>query len=508
MRGAVRAASIGFLVLLALLLSPVSRAEAKGLAVGSKAFTEGVILGEIATRLCADGAGEPVEHRRQLGGSVIVFRALESGAIDAYVEYSGTLAKELLHLASGSDTAALRAELGRRGIVMGEPLGFDNTYALAMRESLAKERGFVRTSDLAKDTSLVFGLSHEIVARADGWPGLRDRYALVPRELRAMDHDVAYRAVGAGSIDVTDVYTTDAEIPSLGLRVLDDDRAYFPAYRAVILRRSDLATRAPGCVRGLERLEGRVDAAAMRAMNAAVKIDHATEDAVAAKLVNETFSIASRSSGPGLTARLVVRTQEHLVLTFASLLMAVVVGLPLGVACAKMPRLKALVLGVAGVVQTVPSLALLVLFLPLFGIGTAPALAALVLYSLFPVIEGTVTGLTTIDPALSSSADALGLPRWGRLRDVDLPLASPSIVSGIRTSAVLAVGTATLGAMVGAGGYGQAILTGIRLDSVPMVLEGALPAAALSLIVQAVFRWAERKIVPKGLLANTTPGSP
>jgi len=486
-------------VLAALTCASAARAE---LRVGSKAFTEGVVLGEIAARSCAAGEGVTVAHRRQLGGSVILFHALEGGAIDAYVEYTGTLSKELLHVEPGPNDAGLREALARRGIVLGAAIGFDNTYALAVREGLARERGLVRTSDLTKGPPLVYGLSHEIVARADGFSGLREAYGLAPRELRPMDHDVAYRAVASGAVDVTDVYTTDAEIPSLGLRVLEDDRGYFPAYRAVVLYRADLVARAPGCVRGLERLAGAIDAKRMREMNAAVKMGGKTEDEVAAAFLRERFGLGAQASADGLATRLARRTGEHLVLTFASLLLAVLLGLPLGVACAKSPRLRGAVLGVAGVVQTVPSLALLVLFLPLFGIGAAPAIAALVLYSLFPVIEGTVTGFTTIDPALAGSADALGLPEWGRLRDVDLPLASPSIVSGIRTAAVLAVGTATLGAMVGAGGFGQAILTGIRLDSAPMILEGALPAAALSLLVQAVFRWAERRIVPRGLVAE------
>ena len=193
------------------------------------------------------------------------------------------------------------------------------------------------------------------------------------------------------------------------------------------------------------------------------------------------------------------RTKEHLWLTGASLAISLLLGLPLGIACAKVVRLRVVVMGIAGVVQTIPSLALLVLMIPLLGIGAGPAIFALVLYSLFPVIEGTVTGLRGIAPHLAESADALGLPWWRRLRDVDLPLASPSIVSGIRTAAVLGVGTATLGAMVGAGGYGQPILTGVRLDSVPLILEGALPAAALSLLVQGVFRVVEAKFVPRGL---------
>ncbi len=474
----------------------------RGVTIGSKAFTEGVILGEIVTRLCADSLAAPVEHKKQLGGSVVLYRALLAGEIDAYVEYTGTLAKELLHVEgdAGRELGVLRQRLAAAGISTTDPLGFDNTYALAVRESLARERGLTNLTDLARQGDLVFGLSHEIVARSDGFPGLRALYALTPREVRPMDHDVAYRAVASGGVDVTDVYTTDAEIPSLGLRVLADDRRYFPAYRAIVLYRADLETRAPACVTGLRRLAGRIDEPAMRAMNAAVKIERRTEHEVATRFLADTLGLAPGGVAEDTVAkRVATRTKEHLWLTGASLFIAVVLGVPLGIACARAPRLRGMVMGVAGVVQTVPSLALLVLMIPVLGIGASPAIAALVLYSLFPVIEGTVTGLVGIAPHLVESADALGLPSWRRLREVDLPLASPSIVSGIRTAAVLGVGTATLGAMVGAGGYGQPILTGVRLDSVPLILEGALPAAALSLVVLGVFRGVEATLVPRGL---------
>lgn len=466
--------------------------------VGSKAFTEGVVLGELTTRLCAAGGAE-VDHRRQLGGSVILFKALEAGEIDVYVEYTGTLAAELLHLPDARDLGAMRRALSDRGLAMSEPLGFDNTYALGVSKDLAAKKGVATIGQLATHRDLVFGISHELMERADGWPGLQRRYGLAPSELRPMDHDVAYKALAARQIDVMDLYTTDAEIASLGLTVLEDDRGYFPSYRAVIVHRAELATEAPECVTQLRRLEGAISAESMRAMNARVKLEGQSEDVAAAEFLASRLDVESQVSAPTRFDRVVARTGEHLLLTFASLLAATALGVPLGVLCARFARLRHAVLGVAGVVQTVPSLALLVLLIPFLGIGTTPAIAALILYSLFPVVEGTVTGLSGIPAALRESAEALGLSRGFRLRSVELPLASPSIVSGVRTAAVLAVGTATIGAMVGAGGYGQPILTGVRLDSVPMILEGALPAAALAIAVQALFRGVERLVVPRGV---------
>jgi osmoprotectant transport system permease protein len=432
------------------------------LSVGSKRFTEGVILGEIAAQSCG------AEHRRELGGTTVVWHALLAGEIHAYAEYTGTLSAELVPGATD-----LRAALAAKGIAMTGPLGFANTYAIGIDKKL----GIERISQLG---DVVLGLSHEFMDRADGWPGLKAHYGLNPREVRGMDHDLAYVAMKAGSIQATDLYTTDAEIAQYDLQILVDDKRYFPDYRAVILYRKDTP---PECARALEELAGRIDTAAMIKMNARVKLDRASEAQVAADFLGsgKTVKTASRA------ARIAERTREHALLVLASLLASVPVGVPLGILAAQRKRLRSTVLGLAGILQTIPSLALLVLLIPLLGIGTAPAAAALFLYALLPIVEGTVTGIAGVAPHLRESAEALGLPRGARLRLVELPLALPSILSGIRVAAVISVGTATIGALVGAGGYGQPILTGIRLDSMSTILEGAIPAALMALLMQALF---------------------
>jgi osmoprotectant transport system permease protein len=178
---------------------------------------------------------------------------------------------------------------------------------------------------------------------------------------------------------------------------------------------------------------------------------------------------------------------------------AILLGLPLGIVAARRRRLRRLILGTTGLMQTIPSLALLVFMIPLFGIGTGPALVALVVYSLLPIVRNTVAGIDAIAAPLRESAAALGLTSRERLRLVELPLAMPSILAGVQTAAVIAVGTATLGALIGAGGYGQPILTGIRLDDTPLILEGAVPSALLALAVQGLFDVVERLVVSRGL---------
>ncbi|PPU78516.1 MULTISPECIES: glycine betaine ABC transporter substrate-binding protein [Xanthomonas] len=467
-------------------------AHAAQVNVGSKNFTEAVILGEIATA-AGKRDGVDVQHRAQLGGTRILWRALETGQIDAYAEYTGTLAQELLQLPKASH-AELRAELDARGLAMTQSLGFQNTYAFGMRRERAQALGITTLSELARHPGLKIGLSNEFMQRADGWPGVRAAYAL-PQTATGLDHDLAYRALHSGAIEVTDLYSTDAEIAYYTLQVLRDDRHYFPEYQAVFLYRKDLAQRAPQMLETLQGLQGRIDEAAMQHLNAQVKLERKPESAVAAQWlgVKPVSDTASR------TSRLWRYTHEHLALVGSSLGLALLIALPLGVLAARRPRLGQLVLSLTGVLQTLPSLAVFVFMIPLFGIGAKPAIAALLLYSLLPIVRNTHAGLTSIPRELHQSAEAIGLPAWTRLWRIELPLARRTIVAGIQTAAVINVGTATLGALIGAGGYGQPILTGIRLDDIGLILEGAVPAALLALLVQAVFGGLERWVTPRGL---------
>jgi osmoprotectant transport system permease protein len=465
--------------------------------VGSKSFTESVLIGEMARSL-ARAAGARAEHRRALGGTRVLWSALLHGEIDVYPEYTGTLAQEIL----GGDNLAparMREALLAHGVHMGQALGFDNTYAIGMKEERAEALAITNISDLARHPELSFGFTSEFMDRADGWPGLRERYRLAPREVRGIDHDLAYPALAAGTIDVTDLYSTDAEIVSLGLRTLRDDRGYFPKYEALLLYREAFVRAHPALYAKLERLAFSLDAHRMQQLNAAVKIAKRPEAEVAADFLAQRLGLHAKVGHKSLMSELLRYTIEHLELVAASLSAAVVVAIPLGVLAARRRRVGALILSLVGILQTVPSLALLVFMIPLFGIGAPPAIAALFLYSLLPIVRNTHAGLCGIPTSVRESAQALGLSNAARLRLVELPLASPAILAGIKTSAVINVGTATLGALIGAGGYGQAILTGIRLDDHTLILEGAVPAALLALLVQWLFDRSERVLVPRGL---------
>jgi len=458
--------------------------------VGSKQFTESVILAEIAVQTLR-AAGVAAEHRRELGGTRVLWEALRARQIDLYPEYTGTISEELLRGA-----ADLPAELTRRGMRMGGSLGFENTYAIGMRRSEASRLRIRTLSQLAQQRKLEIGLTNEFLRRQDGWPRLRKIYGFSDSNVRGMDHQLAYRALRSGDIAATDLYSTDAEIQAADLVVLEDDRHVFPRYDAVLLERADLPEEA---VHALAQLEGAISPADMIAMNARALLGHVPEAQVAADFLRAKFGVAEDAKVRSAVQRIGRRTVEHLFLVAISLAAAIAVAVPLGILAWRRPRLGQTILTLAGVIQTIPSLALLVFMIPLLGIGAGPALVALFLYSLLPILRGTHAGLTGIAPELRESAEALGLPPRAALRRIELPLATPSVLSGIKTAAVIDVGTATLGALIGAGGYGQSILTGIRLADTGLILEGAVPAGLLALAVQGAFDLAERLLVPRGL---------
>ena len=314
-----------------------------------------------------------------------------------------------------------------------------------------------------------------------------------------MDHDLAYRGLEAGSIDVIDFYSTDAEIEYYNLKVLEDDLKYFTEYKCVILYRNELESIFPDFVKAIKELEGTISETQMVRMNSDVKIYGKSEKQVAANFIKSRFSIDADFEEKKFIDRLWYNTKEHLFLVIISLTGAILISIPLGIAAYKKKKFGKVILGFTGVIQTIPSLALLVFMIPLLGIGSWPAIAALFLYSLLPVVRNTFTGLEDIPTSIRESAIVLGLSPSAILKKIELPLASRSILAGIKTSAVINVGTATLGALIGAGGYGQPILTGIRLDKVSLILEGAIPAALLALLVQWLFDLSEKVIVPKGL---------
>ena len=480
--------------------------------VGSKRFTESYILGEILKQTAQSAGETSATHSQGLGNTAIVLNALTTGSIDAYPEYTGTIAKEILKLDSVPSLPELNAKLAPMGLAVAVPLGFNNTYALAMRADDARARKIARLSDLKGHPDVRLGLSQEFIGRADGWPGLKRTYELPFDAPRGLDHGLAYEAIAGRQVDAIDIYSTDAKLDKYGLTVLEDDRKYFPRYDAVLLYRADLPQRLPKTWAALAKLEGTIDDASMRRMNAAAEIENKDFAAVAADFLGRQAGVSAGAKtsakaggfddfwrklfGPDF-ARL---TLEQLGLVFLSLAASIVVGIPLGILAAKRPASEGWIIGATGIVQTIPSLALLAVLIPLTGrIGAVPAYIALALYALLPIVRNTHTALTQISRGMIEAAQSLGMRSATILKEIELPLAAPTILAGIKTSAVINVGTATIAAFIGAGGYGERIVTGLALNDHAMLLAGAIPAAVMALLIERGFSVGERWLLPAGL---------
>ena len=477
------------------------------LRVGSKRFTESYILGEIIVQAANETGETQAVHRQGLGNTGIVFSALKSGAIDIYAEYTGTIAKEILKIEGSFDLAMLNSRLAADGFGVAAPFGFNNSYALAMLETEAEKRGIQKLSDLPLHRDLKFGLSQEFLGRSDGWLGLISTYGLAKKtRATGLDHGLAYEALAARQIDVIDIYSTDAKIEKFKLRVLRDDKSYFPPYDAVILYRLDVPTRFPKTWLRLQELRGTINDSTMVRLNAGAEL-HGQDFADVARdfLAQGGTEPAPKAAPQTFWSRLFAPdffdlSLQHLKLVFVSLWASVAVGIPLGIFASRRPRVAKVILALIGMLQTIPSLALLAFLIPVFQrIGTVPALAALFLYALLPIVRNTYAGLTQIPQSVLESAAVLGLPAGARLKLVELPLAMGTILAGVKTSAVINVGTATIAAFIGAGGYGERIAAGLALNDNALLLAGAIPAALLALLVQWGFDWLERGIVSPGL---------
>ena len=480
----------------ALVFSLAPTAGAEPVIVGSKKFTESYVLAEIAQR-SLQLAGLQTQHRQGMGGTIILWEALRTGQIALYPEYTGTIAEEILKNPGAAAPETMRAELAKSGVGISNELGFNNTYALVMRREAAATAQISKISDLRLHPELKFGLTHEFIERRDGWRPLAARYGIATQDTKGIDHGLGYEALRVGSFDVKDAYSTDAKIAENDLVALEDDLGFFPQYKAVFLYRLSLA---PEAVGALQKIAGTLDEARMIRLNA--EAERTKNYSKAADLYfSGDKGVGARHESESLPSKLIRWTSRHLELAGISLLLAVLVGVPLGIVASRRGPVGQAILAFSSVVQTIPSLALLALLVPVpfFGISARTAIAALFLYGLLPIVRNTATGLQDIAQPIRESAIALGLTPGARLRQIYLPIASRTILAGIKTSAVINIGTATLAALIGAGGLGEPIISGLNLNDHATILQGAIPAAILALLVQWTFDLLDRILIPRGL---------
>jgi osmoprotectant transport system permease protein len=486
-----------WVAILAASVLPASAFAADAIVVGSKIFTEGYVLGEIAAQTIESSSKVPVERKLGMGSTGILFEALSSGAIDVYPDYTGTLTEAILKQPELKSIADIQQALLKMNLVISAPLGFDDTYALAVKESFAEKYNLHSISDLKKiQATIKAGFSYEFMDRKDGYARMAQTYHLVidPQRVSRMEHSLTFQAIDDGAVDLIDTYSTDAKIKKSNLRVLKDDLQFFPVYQAVWVARKAFVESHPGEWQALRQLENSISEEAMINMNAQADIQKSSFPAIASQFLG-----AEAPRSQSWQHNILLRTREHLWLVGMSLLFSVLVGIPLGVTAVRFHAAGQGILIASAVIQTVPSLALLCFLIPLFGVGRQPALAALCLYSLLPVVLNTFTGVRTVDPRHLENARAFGLTRRQILLKIVLPLASPTVLAGIKTATIVSIGTATLAALVGAGGYGAPIISGLALNDVPTILTGAIPAALMALAAYGVFEVLGRLLIPAGL---------
>lgn len=496
--------------------------DARPIVVGSKPFGESYLLAEMFAQLL-EARGFVVTRRPGLGATEVAFPALASGAIDVFPEYTGTGLLVILKAPRQSDRAAVfetvsRETLRRFDVRWLPPLGFENTYAMSVRTEMATRLGLRTLSDVAKvGGTLRAGFTADFIGLPDGLPGLRATYGLAPREVHALAPALKYRALAAGDVDIIDAYSTDGLLDRYPLTVLEDDRHVFPPYDAAALVRGAVARERPGVVAALTELSGRLDVVRMRRLNARLEVEGEPAASVARTaladlgLVTDAAAAATagadsgRARSSGFVDYLWARRQtilalsaRHLWLTTVSMLAAIAVGVGLGLTLSRTRAAEAVTRGV-GLLQTVPGIALLAFMLPALGIGIVPSIVALFLYSLYPIVRATVTGVRQADPQAVDAATALGMTPRQVLWWVRVPLAMPVLMAGIRTAAVTNVGTATLAAFVGGGGLGDPIVAGLALADTRMILSGAVPAAVLAAMVDLGLAGVQKWLTPIAL---------
>jgi osmoprotectant transport system permease protein len=308
-----------------------------------------------------------------------------------------------------------------------------------------------------------------------------------------MEHALTYRAIANGQLDGTDAFTTDGELEAFDLVLLKDNLKFFPRYDAIFMVRAELPEKVLDIV---SSMDGTLDAVTIRRLNAVVGTTDLSPREVAAQHLGLDIEASDMWSD------IAHNTGVHLQLTGTALALACLFAIPLALLLTQYPRVATAAVYVAGLLQTIPSLALLAMMIPVLGLGVLPAVVALFLYSLLPIIRNTLTGISSVDPLLREVAQGMGLTSWQRLRKIEIPLALPTILAGIKTAAIISIGTATLAAFVGAGGLGEPIVVGLNLNDDSLILQGAIPAAVLAITAEFLFELLERALLPRHLVKS------
>ncbi len=507
----VRFFSFGFFIFTFLGMSSI---QAKPIVIGSKNFTESIVLGETMAQLIEARTDLNVIRKLNMGGTVVNFEALKNGEIDLYPEYTGTGLVNLLKKPAINDPEKVfeivKKEFKQNFDLIWLPqFGLNNTYAIAVRNDDPRVEGITSISDLAKVSGqLKLGAELEFLDRPDGYQNLAREYGLKFKKenISNLDAGLMYQAIEQGQVDVISALATDGRNKSFNLRILEDDRFFFPPYYAAPLVREETIQEHPELRTVLEELSGKLDDKTITAMNFQVDAEGKTpadvsrEFLVKSGLVKGKYAQTSSSQKGFLhyfwseKDYLFTLFWQHLYLTLFGLFIALIIGVPSGIILTRKPEIANYVFGVVNTIQTIPSLALLGFLIPLLGIGQTPAIIALSLYALLPVVRNTYVGIQEVNPILKDAVRGIGLTDMQILRTVEIPLALPTMLAGIRIATVLLVGTATLTSLVGAGGFGEPIFRGIASVQTNTILLGTIPTALMAILLDRILHWIESKV--------------
>lgn len=486
---------------------------AQALRIGAKNFTEQQILGELVAQLLERHAGVEIDRRFTLGGTGICHEALVSGEIDGYVEYTGTALTAILKEDGGGTPDSVFRRVARRyhdefDIVWLPPFGFETSYVLAVRRAAAVEKTWQSIGDLRAESKLLRGgFTSEFLERPDGLSALNKAYGLTWKRTIDLDPGLMYDALLRDQVDVIGAFSTDGRLDRFNLAVLEDTARTFPPYFAAPIFRAEALTRFPDIATAIFPMVGSISTATMRRLNDEVEGNRRPVSDVVCEFLDDRdgiesltmpHTVAGESTGIARLLDLFVTRRseigrkivDHAFLAIVATLIACVLGIPLGVLIARR-RIAEPILALAETAQTIPSLAMLAfLFAVVRRLGVVPAVTALVVYGMLPILLNTVVGLRRVSASVREAAESLGLSSLQRAAWVDLPSARPTILAGVRTAIVLAVGTATLSTYVGAGGLGDFIARGLARNDPQLTLLGAIPAAAMAV----GFSWILRRL--------------
>ena len=507
------------ILFVSLLLSSLNFGHAKQpLVIGSKNFSESIIIAQMLAILLEERFDVPVIRKFGLGGTKIAFDALVNDAIHVYPDYTGTGYSMILKMSGEKAPTKVHQVVSqefkqRWGISWSHSLGFDNTYALVVRSDDERFKGIHKISQLSgKVSSFIYAGAYEFMERKDGHDGFSKTYSLdfAPKNVIAMGAGLMYSAIRDEEVDMIVAYSTDGRIQAYDLKKLEDDLNYFPPYQASILAKEKTLAQFPKFKEAIGLLEGLISEEEMIQMND--KVDRLKQESFTVArnfLINKRLLLGKINTAKaeiGFINFIKLKKDylfkiitEHLILTFSALALAILISLPVGIGLTRYQHLAKFVFPIVNTIQTIPSLALLGFLIPFMGIGFTPALVALFLYSLLPLIRNTYTGIQGVDRTYIEVSKGIGLTNFQILIHVEIPMAMPVILAGLRTAVVIVIGTATLAALIGAGGLGDPIFRGVSTVNSNLILLGAIPAALLAIIADKIIGISERFLVSKGI---------